>query len=203
VKLFSKVNAFINKKDEEELIYKSVKTRSKVNFFPKKTTEQKVEHNWDTFMVAYNAVHKPTESGGDLFSIDERLAFAFNQLVNFWNYVDKKNSGAFMATYGYWKSLGLATILERHKSVWLFVNVATEDFEERAQNLIIELDNKELTISDYAVLLYLSYQDEETRKTFEDIPLAMLHDMLDPLADQKISEWFGAPYPMTEVKGVI
>jgi hypothetical protein len=176
-----------------------VTARSKVDFFFRTPRKQVAVYNWDTFMVAYQAAYGYDLENEDLSNVDNRLPYVFTQLIQFWNYIDKRNSYALMADFGRWNSLGLASILKRHKSVWLFVGLDSKDFEERAQNLIIKLNNKELTVSDYAVLLYLSYQDAETRKSFEGIPLSVLHEIFDPLANEKVSEWFDETYPMANV----
>jgi hypothetical protein len=76
--------------------------------------------------------------------------------------------------------------LYHYRILWLFYNFPFEDFNTRLQTLILTKNDIDLTEADYALLLYISYQED---KLFENIPLPMLHDIFGPLADKNLKEW--------------
>jgi hypothetical protein len=83
------------------------------------------------------------------------------------------------------------------RMVWLFWNSETILNPEDLIRLIVELDDLSLTEGDYALLLFLSYQDVETQALIKALPLSMLHDMYAPLADAKFEDWFKAEFAKT------
>jgi hypothetical protein len=81
-------------------------------------------------------------------------------------------------------------ILVEDKGIWLFWRENYDDLRIRLRELIITLNDSKLTVSDYSLLLYLSYQKEDIRKTFEGLPLEMLHGIFEPVMDANIASWF-------------
>jgi hypothetical protein len=63
----------------------------------------------------------------------------------------------------------------------LFYRKVRKDFPKRSQQLIISLNDPTVRLGDYALLLYVSYQDEETRANLEGIPVSMLYDIFEPI----------------------
>jgi hypothetical protein len=63
----------------------------------------------------------------------------------------------------------------------LFYKNVRKDFRKRSQKLIISLNDPTLRLGDYALLMYASYQDEETRANLEGVPVNMLYDIFEPV----------------------
>jgi hypothetical protein len=81
-------------------------------------------------------------------------------------------------------------LLIEDKGMWLFWLAGYENIVERFESLLIEINDPKLKMSDYAVLLYVSYQEESIRKTFEGLPLKMLYEIYEPIMEANIASWF-------------
>jgi hypothetical protein len=85
--------------------------------------------------------------------------------------------------------------LEGRKIFWLFWDTDEkicdkyDDFSERATNLILEQNYEHTTLEEYAALLYISYQDEETQQVLRNTPSSMLDDILIPIAENNKIQW--------------
>jgi hypothetical protein len=83
------------------------------------------------------------------------------------------------------------------KAIWLFWKSETTFSPDDLIRLVVELDDLSLTESDYALLLFLSYQDVKTQALIKALPLSMLHDMYEPLAEANFEKWFKAEFAKT------
>jgi hypothetical protein len=79
--------------------------------------------------------------------------------------------------------------IDAHKIFWLFNGLSFTDFYDHIQALVITTNDTDLTEFDYAVLIYASLQDDDTRQTFENLPLSLLHDVFTPVAEAKLADW--------------
>jgi hypothetical protein len=88
------------------------------------------------------------------------------------------------------------------RTLWLFwdnehlIN-ATKDLIK----LAVKLNDPKLTEGDYSLLLFLSYQDNETKALTESLPLDLLHDMYDPFGESKFKEWYEVQHAALDSKG--
>jgi hypothetical protein len=81
------------------------------------------------------------------------------------------------------------TIFSKNKAVWLFFRDIPDDFEKRSQKLIIDINDDKLSIGDYALLLYVSYQDEDVKEVLNALPLPMLYEVYESIIDSTIASW--------------
>jgi hypothetical protein len=82
------------------------------------------------------------------------------------------------------------------KMFWLFCNTGSEtpfpaldDFTEIVTQLVLEKNNEFISLEEYAMLIYISYQDEEMKKALKTLPLPMLRDTLLPIAENNKRKW--------------
>jgi hypothetical protein len=109
----------------------------------------------------------------------------FHDIIWWFNYINYSENHSF----SYLAGRSSAESVIRDKSMWLFHGYAVEDFEERMRALVIEKNDSSLTIGDYAMLLFASYQDAETSKNLSTMPLSMLHDIFAPISNKNFTEW--------------
>jgi hypothetical protein len=75
------------------------------------------------------------------------------------------------------------------KRIWLLYEIIFEDFRDKLVSLIMELDDYNLTMADYADLLYINAQDDVTQSLLKSLPLPLLHDALEPIARSNFKLW--------------
>jgi hypothetical protein len=78
------------------------------------------------------------------------------------------------------------------KLLWLFEKDALKKVSEDKDKLmfiLIKHCSPDLGLKDYILLLYISLQNNKMRKSLDGIPLSMLHEMYEPVADAKIKAW--------------
>jgi hypothetical protein len=74
--------------------------------------------------------------------------------------------------------------------MWLFWNSGIVLLPEDLIQLILKIDKIEISSEDYALLMFLSYQNEDIKKLGETMPLSTLKEMYEPLAKSNFEEWF-------------
>jgi hypothetical protein len=74
--------------------------------------------------------------------------------------------------------------------LWLLYGMQCENFHERLISIIIEEDDVSLDVSAYALLLYISYQDEDTAAELRKLPFSLLYDMFDSIITNNVEAWF-------------
>jgi hypothetical protein len=77
-------------------------------------------------------------------------------------------------------------MLDKNKGVWLFYDFPVEKFSKKAQLTVLHHNDFLCNVSDYAILIYASCLEDET---FKNIPLSILREIFEPLAEQKLTEW--------------
>jgi hypothetical protein len=76
------------------------------------------------------------------------------------------------------------------KSVWLVCNTDFRMNNSKLKETIQLIDGKLLNENDYALMFFLSCQaNEATQESLKTLPLSLLHDMYDPIAEANYSEW--------------
>jgi hypothetical protein len=76
-----------------------------------------------------------------------------------------------------------------YKTLWLFHKDGIKIDSNELMDLIIERNDASLNSSDYILLLYLSHQPEEIKNMTDVLPVSILHEMYDPLANEEIYNW--------------
>jgi hypothetical protein len=79
-------------------------------------------------------------------------------------------------------------LFTRNKSMWLVYNKGL-DISDALAKFIIDKNDTALLPSDYALLFYTTFEDEEVQENLKDIPLSMLYDMYEPLMLSSIDRW--------------
>jgi hypothetical protein len=137
----------------------------------------------NTFLESYNAFYSLKEAAD--FSCLEKEEYELFRNYNVWlswYYViidgrDKKD------------------IYDKHNSeigMGLFYDYPIKGISDKLFTILVNNANKNLTVSDYALLLYAYCEDENKQQSLSILPLSMLHDMLDPFAQHRFEAWLKA-----------
>jgi hypothetical protein len=120
--------------------------------------------------------------------VKDNKAFRFNKLIRN-EHFDQKYTRYPGAMYN---------VIQSYKGMWLFYNYPIENFHKYAQDVIIKQNDTNLDITDYGVLIYRDCLSDEARAPLEKLYLPMLHDILDPIAEQKLRDWLPSPVFLTK-----
>jgi hypothetical protein len=82
-------------------------------------------------------------------------------------------------------------ILNGNKIFWLFYGARVINFISLLEAFIIKANDLSLTPHDSALLFYISLQDDET-KALAELPLPILYDMFEPIAEANLNSWKNA-----------
>jgi hypothetical protein len=146
------------------------------------------------FAKAYVLVNPGAPNNSYLVKV-RKLEAIHEDLVSFWYHMQNDYASFVRSSpFNNYSPTMLSTILNDFKGLWLFKGFPVEDFEESAQALLIKLDTLELDISDYAILLYISYQEDSVRSSLENLPISSLRDIFEPMADEKFNSWLPQPF---------
>jgi hypothetical protein len=135
-----------------------------------------------TFVHDYIAVYPDVTQRWDK---GKNLHYDFYDVLWWFDFVINNKNHSFSHLAG---STSLENTLG-NRSMWLFYNFSAEDFTERMRALVIAKNDDSLQAEEYALLLFISYQDEETQNNLKDMPLNMLHDIFAPISDKNFAEW--------------
>jgi hypothetical protein len=142
------------------------------------------------FDKAYRKAHPLTEVDKTYFSRKTRLRILHEMLSEAVERISKEGKTPD------WKTIIAARVREsdtsifsENKAVWLFFRDIPKDFVERSQKLIIGINDETLDIGDYALLLYVSYQDEDIKEVLNALPLPMLYEVYESVIDSTITKW--------------
>jgi hypothetical protein len=80
-------------------------------------------------------------------------------------------------------SLGLRLVY------WLFHDSNFMENPSKLISFIIEKNDMSLQYTDYALLFYVSLQNEDVQKAARDLPLRLLYDMFLPVAEENLNKW--------------
>jgi hypothetical protein len=89
----------------------------------------------------------------------------------------------------YYNSWEGQRVFKETRLLWLFYRNIVEDFDDLLQVILIEHASPKLTANDYILLLYISLEDRKIRKRLKGLPLSMLHEIYEPVADATIENW--------------
>jgi hypothetical protein len=78
---------------------------------------------------------------------------------------------------------------EEHKVYWLLCDVSFTHFSSQFRSFIIEKNNTDLDDLDYVLLFYASLQSSEVQNAVRGLPLSMLYDMFNPVAEDNLNKW--------------
>jgi hypothetical protein len=140
------------------------------------------------FHESYLKIHNVTTS--EASKAYDKVLFDLHEFIELFFVIRK----GYSASYGRYAGLmevlvDCPELIRTKSSVWLFYGFPIENIYDDFTTVFVKADNAKLTISDYAVLLYISYQDKETQKALEGFSLPLLHEMFNPLVDQNIDAW--------------
>jgi hypothetical protein len=148
-----------------------------------------------SFEDAYFAAH-PKEKLAPRTTWDnvDKLANIYVQLITFYNYTCNDYASAIKDIFDDDKPEAhqISQVIGFRKGICLFAGSPVNNFSEHAKKLVIRMNNVDLNVSDYAILLYTSLHKEAIGDSFEGTPLSMLHEIFDPMADVKWDEWRGS-----------
>jgi hypothetical protein len=75
------------------------------------------------------------------------------------------------------------------KIFWLFYKGLPKGWKKNLRNIIIELDNPEISNEHYALLIHSFYNcDKETFDTLKGMPYSYLYEILEPVMDDSYDE---------------
>jgi hypothetical protein len=148
------------------------------------------------FTVTYDEKVKLQEVPDNPIFIKKVLYSDFEDIKLLWNYANHdysyyaNSSKDYLGlTYSAATKMRINRVAEQHKLFWLFKDMPLDDYSERIKFFIIDKNDAEVSILDYAVLLYVYFQDKNTKQTLEKLPLSMLYDILVPIADENFKSW--------------
>jgi hypothetical protein len=148
-----------------------------------------------SFEDAYFAAH-PDEKQfpRSKWNTVDNLGSIHRQLVTFYNYTCGDYASAIKDIFDNDspEPFQVSQIIGFRKCICLFVGAPVENFSEHAQELVISKHDANLNVSDYAILLYTSLHKDTIGDSFEGVPLSLLHEIFDPMADAKWDEWRGS-----------
>jgi hypothetical protein len=140
------------------------------------------------FHESYTKINNATSSEAD--KAYDKVLFNLHEFVELFFVIRKGYNASYSRYSGLMEVLLECPELIRHNSsIWLFHDFPIENIYNDFATTFIKANNIKLTTSDYAVLLYVSYQEKETQKALEGFSLSLLHEMFNPLVDQNINAW--------------
>jgi hypothetical protein len=153
------------------------------------------------FQSAYEAVY-PFQDGHTYWRRRNDMFWEYQEAIRYWEFASNGHNGyvSFMDHENFERRPPEAfyNITERMKGMWLFHNFPVEDFHKRARDIIIERHDWRLDVTDYGVLIYISYNEDKVRKTLEGLPLSVLHAFYAPLIDDNFYDWLPKVFDYTK-----
>jgi hypothetical protein len=77
-----------------------------------------------------------------------------------------------------------------NKALWLFWDKTPKSQATKLKRIIIDKNDEKLTKNDYALLLYLSYQDNKELRVLKNLPMSMLDAMYSPVYEALYDSWY-------------
>jgi hypothetical protein len=153
--------------------------------------EPKVEINITSipFKKAYREVHDVDEH--DIIAIirEDKLLTTISSLESKLNILNRQAVNVRSYEQVLRQIARQETLFAENKFVWLFLGNVPKDFYDRLLELVITENNEKLTIGDYALLLYLTYEEKDIQDALKDVPLSILKMTYEPLVDSTIDAW--------------
>jgi hypothetical protein len=131
----------------------------------------------DTFLARYAAAYpdNSVDSGEELYVTLMNVMYECKYLTDEYKYATDFSSGD--------SSLGLRLVY------WLFHDSNFMENPSKLISFIIEKNDMSLQYTDYALLFYVSLQNEDVQKAARDLPLRLLYDMFLPVAEENLNKW--------------
>jgi hypothetical protein len=139
------------------------------------------------FMETYNILH-PEHISFDIHSLnreDRDLYYIYANFLSWWHVMNEGHSKTSTRNR---KLLNEYAAIEQIGCIWLFYDFSVNNFHKKLITIILNSNKSILSASDYALMLYVSSLEGTT---FNKLPLPVLHDIFDPLAQQNITTWQG------------
>jgi hypothetical protein len=150
------------------------------------------------FTVTYNERINFTASGHEYSSKDKLVLFGILKTIKKW-WKCANNDNYFFNTSSQiddysdmdkWPKIAFDESVKHNKLFWIFQGVNLENYVERIKFFIIDKHDMSMNAIDYVIPLYIMIQEDlDTRKTLENLPVSMLHDILVPIAESNFKSW--------------
>jgi hypothetical protein len=79
--------------------------------------------------------------------------------------------------------------LQGFKTYWLFYDMPFKSLHKELRSFMIEKKDPTLSPKDYTLLFYISLQNTEIQNSTRELPLNMLYDMFNPVAEANLAKW--------------
>jgi hypothetical protein len=143
--------------------------------------------DWNAYDSMYQKIH-PYEVTPEYSYMDGYLKHVCSRIMSSWNDINQLAVGPFKT----WSTSPLGLKYDPKNPIsalWLFWTENIEIKYDDLVQLLIRVNNFDLSVNDYALLLYVSYQDEETRNLLNSFPMSMLREMYEPIQAAHYAEW--------------
>jgi hypothetical protein len=144
-----------------------------------------------SFLKSYATAY-PDDNVVSYYKTINRLNALHVSIMSMWretSYSASKSPQHRFTDYLTFLARGDGYMFNDYKTIWLFHKDGIKIDSDELMDVIIERNDVKLNTSDYILLLYLSHQPEEMRNMTKVLPVSILHEMYDPLADEEISNW--------------
>jgi hypothetical protein len=142
---------------------------------------------WEEHRLAYRNVHPP-EATRDYIVMEQYLQHVCSRIMVTWHEMKTLAAGGTIVNPH--TTCGLNYDRKNPLSaLWLFQAEGKEIDYADLLNLIIRVRDFDLSPNDYALLLFLEYQDSETKNLLKGLPMSMLRETYQPLMDAHHEEW--------------
>jgi hypothetical protein len=138
-------------------------------------TQQKAFESQETFVELYNSYYPDKKK----VSLSD---FHINDLGSFYRYDA-------LLTWYYFMVDGHMDNRDDIICFWLFYDFPVEEMRKNLFTISLTHGLKSLTVSDYALAIHISLQDDKTQAFLQGLSLPLLHDMFDPVAEEKYQDW--------------
>jgi hypothetical protein len=151
-----------------------------------------MEHFYDQYAVTY---HYDSRDQATLSKVNS-LQATYANIMSSWDSIEKHSHFPSSDLREAYMHLNSHHFFDEKKIWWLFWDVCMIDtrngFLERAQTMIIDYNDLSLTLNDYALMLYASYQPEDTQNVMATFPSVMLETIFEPIAKENMFSWCDA-----------
>jgi hypothetical protein len=148
-----------------------------------------MKHFYDQYAETY--YYNPKEP--EILAKVATLSNAYAQITADWDGIEGHSSFPLEEPSKSFMRLNFHDFFEGNRMHWLLWDTCMIDtrygFLNRAQTMIIDYDDPTLTVKDYVLMLYVSYQTEDIQNLVATFPSAVLETMFEPIAKANLAVW--------------
>jgi hypothetical protein len=139
------------------------------------------------FTNIYNCLHPEVKDIDFSYKRDNELFEIYDTFLTFWEYIFEGYQALWIEdSESAQELIDGKDQYEDCIGVWLLDGSPVDITDELLATFISNVNDENLTVSDHAILLYVSLFEE---KEFEGVPLSMLQDVFVPIAHHKFALW--------------